>query len=159
VEGRGAATIHDVALSDITTNADASRSTDDLDSLLAKKEWNQKALERSKKSIASLEAYLSSLNVQHVDVTELGKVMDNYDAVGQKLDEKVTKLEKTLKAIEADIKTERDKLREHSENAKLKKRAAIGVFAELEGEVEIVLIYGTCRVHRGLNSNLPRFGI
>ncbi|KAF9465728.1 hypothetical protein BDZ94DRAFT_1320028 [Collybia nuda] len=141
VEGRGAATIHDVALSDIPEPVVASMSPD-LEDLLSKQEWNQKALERAKKSLASLEAYLSTLNVQHINVTELGQVMDSYDIAGEKLDKKVTELEKTLKGIEADIKVERKKLTGPTRDARLRKRATIGVFANSEGEVEIVLIYG-----------------
>jgi hypothetical protein len=114
-----------------------------LEDLLSKKEWNEKALERCKKSLVSLEGYLSSLNVQHVDVTEVAKVMDNYDAVGQKLDEKVTELERIIKGIEKEIASERGRLAGPSRtNSQLTLQATTSVFAELEGDVEIVLLYG-----------------
>jgi hypothetical protein len=114
-----------------------------LEDLLSKKEWNEKALERCKKSLVSLEGYLSSMNVQHVDVTEVAKVMDNYDAVGQKLDEKVTELERVIKGIEKEISSERGRLAGPSRtNHQLTLQATISVFAELEGDVEIVLLYG-----------------
>lgn len=133
-----------MTLSDTPQPAVSSTSAD-LEALLSKKEWNEKALARAKKSLASLEAYLSTLHVQHIDVADLGKVMDSYDAAGQKLDEKVTELEKTLKGIEADIKTEREKLTGPSQTGdeRLRKRVTVGVFAEFKGEVEITLIYGT----------------
>lgn len=142
MEGRGAATIHDVAISNIPEPVVASTSAN-LQALLFKKEWNQKALERSKKLLASLGTYLSTLNVQHLDVADLSKVIDGYDTTGQGLDEKVTELEKTLKSIETDINAERAKLKGPTGNRRLQKRTAIGIFAEAEGEVEIALIYGT----------------
>jgi hypothetical protein len=142
VEGRGAATIHDVALSAMPSPPVVTTSAT-IDELLLKKQRTEKALERCKKSLASLEAYLSTLNVQHIDVTELGKVMENYDATGAVLDEKVLGLEKTLKGIEEQLEVERKNLAEPSRlNDRLKQRATISVFAQVEGEVEMVLIYG-----------------
>jgi hypothetical protein len=80
--------------------------------------------------------------VQHIDVTALAKVMENYDTTGAALDEKVLGLEKTLKSIDDQLVVERKNLTGPSVNNKLGQRATIGVFADVEGEVEMVLIYG-----------------
>ena len=40
----------------------------------------KKALERSQKDIASLETYLRSVNAEHVAVTALGEVVENYES-------------------------------------------------------------------------------
>jgi len=140
VEGRGAATIHDVALSSMPSPPVVKTSAI-IEELLLKKQRSEKALERCKKSLSSLEGFLSTLNVQHIDVTALGKVMENYDATGSALDDKVIELEKTLKGIDEQLEIERKNLNGPSPNAKLGHRATIGVFAQLESEVEMSLIY------------------
>ena len=141
MEGRGAATIHDVALSSMPASPVVTTSVA-IEELLSKKQRTEKALERCKKSILSLEGFLSTLNVQHIDVTALGKVMENYDTTGAALDEKVIGLEKTLKSIDEQLEAERKNLNGPSRDQKLGQRATIGVFAEAEGEVEMALIYG-----------------
>ena len=141
MEGRGAATIHDVALSSMPAPPVVTTSVA-IEGLLSKKQRTEKALERCKKSLSSLEGFLSTLNVQHIDVTALGKVMENYDTTGAALDEKVIGLEKTLKSIEEQLEAERKNLNGPSRDQKLGQRATIGVFAEAEGEVEMALIYG-----------------
>jgi septal ring factor EnvC (AmiA/AmiB activator) len=141
VEGRGTATIHDVALSNVflppveTTSAS-------IEALLSKKQRTEKALERCKKSSRSLEAYLSTLNAQHVDATALEKVIYNYEANGAVLDEKAMNLEKGLEDIDEQLENERKNLAGPRSNDKLHQRATIGVFAEAEGQVEMALIYG-----------------
>jgi hypothetical protein len=141
VEGRGAATIHDVTVSKIPPPPTVSTSPN-LSALLEKKKKTQKGLERCQKSLASLETYLSTLHVQHVDVSQIGGVMEKYDMEGKKLDEKVLELEKLLETIENEIKAERTSLAGPESNNKLAMRAAISVFAESAGTVEMVLIYG-----------------
>lgn len=143
VEGRGAATIHDVTLSDIPKPTIASTS-DRLEELLAEKELAEKGLARCQKGLGSLEAYLSTLTVQHTDVTELDKVIEHYDLTAEKLDKKIIGLEKLIKRLNEDINTERINITGTPRSEKLGVRAAIGVFAASEGAVEIVLIYGSC---------------
>jgi len=142
VEGRGATTsIQEVALSAMPSSPIVTTSAT-IEYLLWKKKRTEKALERCNKSLASLESYLSTLNVQHVVVTELGKVMEGYDATGAVLDEKVLDLEKTLKEIDQQLEVERAKLSSPNRNNGLNQRATISVLADIEGEVEMVLIYG-----------------
>ena len=143
VEGRGAATIHDVTVSGIPPPPVISTSPS-LVALLLKKEKTQKALERCKKSISSLEAYLRTLNVERVDVSQIGNVMESYNIEGEKLDFRMLELEKELETIQGEINVEKRKLLGSVGNDELGLRAVIGVFAESEGQVEIVLIYGEC---------------
>lgn len=140
VEGRGAATIHDVTLSDMP-QPPAPSTSERLEELSFEKELTEKALARARKGMTSLEAYLSTLDVQHTDVTTLDLVIEHYDTSGGKLDRKILDLEKKIKRLEEEIKDERKRLTGAPRNVKLGVRAAIGVFAASEGEVAIALIY------------------
>jgi hypothetical protein len=110
---------------------------------LNKREKTANALARCQKSIASLEQYLSSLTAEHLDVSKLESVMDNYDSTGEKLDAKKSDLTEQLRKIDADFSFERDRIAVAHKNNKLRVKAAIGVFAQAEGDVEIALIYGS----------------
>ncbi|KAF8073367.1 hypothetical protein FPV67DRAFT_741034 [Lyophyllum atratum] len=140
VEGRGAATIHDVTLSDMPQPPVPSTS-ERLEELTSEKELAKKALVRAMKGMTSLEAYLSTLNVQHTDVATLDKVIEHYDASGSRLDKKILDLEKKITTLRDEIKEEQDRIAGAPRNQKLGVRAAIGVFAASEGEVAIALIY------------------
>lgn len=141
VEGRGSATIHDVTLSYIPEPEVASTSAR-LEDLISEKDLSERALQRCRKGLASLEAYVSSLHVQHTGVRELDGVIDHYDQTAEKLDKKVISLEKAIKKLDEDIQKERKELTGPPRDEKLRLRAAIGVFAAVEGQVEIALIYG-----------------
>lgn len=140
MEGRGAATIHDVALSDIPVVVPSTSTT--LEDLLSEKQLTQKSLDRTKKAISSLENYLLSLKVEHIGIVNIAAVMDGYEESGQKLDAKCIDLGKKLSKIDERIKEERSKFSGPAENSKLMLRATISVFADTAGRVEIVLVYG-----------------
>ncbi|TFK31126.1 hypothetical protein BDQ12DRAFT_307927, partial [Crucibulum laeve] len=140
VEGRGAATIHDVTVSTIP-QLEKPASSPKLKELERQRERITKALERAKKALESLQTYLNTLNVQHLDVTGLKKVVDNYDATGEQLDDKVSELEAKIQELNEQINAEKLKLDGPTGNEKLNLKAVIGVFADSEGEVEIALIY------------------
>ena len=141
MEGRGAATIHDVTLSNIPQPKQVFSSAH-LDELVTEKDLAEKGLVRCRKGLASLEAYVSSINSQHTDMADLDMVIEHYDKAAEKLDKKIIGLEKTIKKISEDIEKERKELEGSPRDAKLGLRATIGVFAAAEGQVEIVLIYG-----------------
>jgi len=142
VEGRGAATIHDVTISTIAPPP-IPTSSPLLVELLSKQKRVEKSLARTLKSLSSLETYLSSLKAEHLQVTKLQEVVEQYDSTAGDLDEKVTELEKELKETEEAIKEERKRLAGPTGNEKLNLKATIGVFADSEGEIKIALIYGT----------------
>ncbi|KAF8194400.1 hypothetical protein K438DRAFT_1588438 [Mycena galopus ATCC 62051] len=144
VEGRGAATIHDVTVS-TSKGEHVPTSSPELTSLLSKREKTSNALARCQKSIASLEKYLSSLSVEHLDVSKLESVMENYDSTGAKLDAKQSELTSEIRVLDAEIALERARIAVPHENDKLRVKAAIGVFAQAEGDVEIALIYAVPR--------------
>ena len=83
------------------------------------------------------------MKAEHLQVTKLQEVVEQYDSTAGDLDEKVTELEKELKETEEAIKEERKRLAGPTGNEKLNLKATIGVFADSEGEIKIALIYGT----------------
>ncbi|KAF9532401.1 hypothetical protein CPB83DRAFT_847799 [Crepidotus variabilis] len=140
VEGRGAATIHDVTISTITPPEKPTTSTN-LTGLFVKQKQAEKALARVQKSLSSLETYLGSLNAEHIGVAKLREVVQSYDATAGELDERVTQLEKQLEEIKEAITKEKELLGGPTQNERLNLKASIGVFADFEGEVKIALIY------------------
>ncbi|KAF7318769.1 DH domain-containing protein [Mycena chlorophos] len=144
VEGRGAATIHDVTVS-TAKGEHVPTSSPELTTLLKKKEATQNALARCQKSIASLEQYLASLTVEHVDFSKVESIMDGYNNAGEKLDARQSELVEELRVLDADIESERKRIAVPHENDKLRVKAAIGVFAEQAGDIEIALIYAVPR--------------
>ncbi|KAJ7456145.1 hypothetical protein FB451DRAFT_1143590 [Mycena latifolia] len=140
VEGRGAATIHDVTVSK-APEEHAPTSSSELAALFSKREKIANALARCDKSIASLEGYLKSLTVEHLEVSKLDNVMETYDSTGGKLDAKKSDLKEQLRLIDANIALERARIQAPHENERLRMKAVIGVFAETAGDVEIALIY------------------
>lgn len=83
------------------------------------------------------------MKAEHLQVTKLQEVVEQYDSTASDLDEKVTELEKELKETGEAIKEERKRLAGPTGNEKLSLKATIGVFADSEGEIKIALIYGT----------------
>jgi hypothetical protein len=109
---------------------------------LREKDRTVKALERCKKSLASLASYLDTLNVQHIAMSELRGVMADYDRSAEELDVRGLELAAQLKGIDTEVESERAKLSETTFNDQLNRRAAIVIFAASGGEVEIALVYG-----------------
>ncbi|KAF8959143.1 hypothetical protein BDZ97DRAFT_1839119 [Flammula alnicola] len=140
VEGRGAATIHDVTISTITPPPVPTTSPA-LVALVSQKKRAEKALARTLKSLSSMETYLASVKSEHLEVSKLKEVVQSYDANAEELDDKVTELEKEIKQMDEAIVDEKKKLAGPSGNEKLNLKATIGVFAESEGEIKIALIY------------------
>ncbi|KAJ6498209.1 hypothetical protein DFH09DRAFT_1446849 [Mycena vulgaris] len=118
VEGRGAATIHDVTVSKIAN-----------------------ALAQCQKALASLAQYLGSLSVQHLEVSKLENVLESYEASGERLNAKKSEFTQELRIVETTIVVERAQITAPHENDRLRMKAAIGLFAQAAGDLEIALIY------------------
>ncbi|KAK7043145.1 hypothetical protein VNI00_008499 [Paramarasmius palmivorus] len=139
VEGRGKATIQDVNLS-VNPPESESGSTTTLDELESKKTRIEKALERCKKSIASLETFLGTVSAQHTKSGDLVSVMKDYDTSAGELDEKLLGLQQQLKDVEKEIQVERKKVAPKAPYER-GRHASIGVVAEEDSDVELILLY------------------
>lgn len=82
------------------------------------------------------------MDVKTIDVGSVRQVVKAYDTTAEELDNRVLELEGQLADIEQELAKERASLDGPKPNDKLRKRVVIGVFADVEREVEIVLIYG-----------------
>ncbi|KAJ7037477.1 hypothetical protein C8F04DRAFT_952804 [Mycena alexandri] len=140
VEGRGAATIHDVTVS-MAKREHVPTSSPKLVELLSAREKKSNALVRCEKALASVEQYLGSLTLQHLDVSKLDTVLQHYEATGARLDAQKSELTEELRRMDGEVATEHAAIAVPHENNKLRVKAAIGVFAETAGDVEIALIY------------------
>ncbi|KAF8636223.1 hypothetical protein AX17_003709 [Amanita inopinata Kibby_2008] len=150
VEGRGRATIHDVTIANMPIPPKPTTSPA-LDGLKSRKDHVSKALERCERMREALAKYLSTLHVEHVTVGELDKIVEGYDATEEKLDEKILDLQKQLSTIEEQILKEKDELGfsrctagffiQLFNQATLGLRTSLSIFAEAEGEAELILKY------------------
>jgi chromosome segregation ATPase len=86
--------------------------------------------------------YLESLDTEHTDVDKLQNAVDSFECTAEKLDEKITTLEKEKEGLEKAVEEEKKALTGPKDDEKLKLKASIGVFASCEGKVELILIYG-----------------
>ncbi|KAG5637324.1 hypothetical protein H0H81_004970 [Sphagnurus paluster] len=140
VEGHGAATIHDVSISWMPPSSPPKNSPA-LTALLAQREKTLKALERCKKSLEALQGYMATIRAQYVEASQLGKVIKEFDTAAEEWDNRNLELDSQLADIDKEIEEERVKLAGPKRNDKLNLRAVIGVFADIEDEVEMSLIY------------------
>ena len=70
--------------------------------------------------------------------------MKGYETTGEELDNKAVELQDQLEKVEDEINAERVKLTGPAENEELRMKASVGVFADVESEVNIRLVYGGC---------------
>lgn len=84
----------------------------------------------------SLKAYLGTLNVQHLQVSQLSQIMEGYDTAAEQLDDKSLDLEEQLLALKTEIKAEQLKPTPTRTNV------GIDLVTTVDGDIEIVLIYG-----------------
>ncbi|KAF9012156.1 hypothetical protein BDZ89DRAFT_1077476 [Hymenopellis radicata] len=143
VEGKGSATIHDVTVSMAPSDTKATTS-DVLQELLDKKQRIAGALKRAELSIGSLQTYLNSFDASRFEGKLLGDQIENYEAVAERLDERVMQLRKDEAATDAEIVVERQRLSAGTidEDAALRMKVGVGVFAAAAGPVDLILIYG-----------------
>lgn len=96
-------------------------------------------------SVALLDKlYTDTVKAEHIGPDQLAKVVESYAATTASLDAKVAELENRSRELLEQIDDEKMKLAGPTgKNAeKLGKQVGVGIFAEVPGEVEIVLKYG-----------------
>ncbi|RDB30474.1 Protein F37C4.5 [Hypsizygus marmoreus] len=142
VEGRGSATIHDVTISTMPPlKRSEMLSSPVLIRLHRDKQRTENALARCKKALEYVDGYMKSLKIENLDVSKIGTVTDTYDETAEKLNDRVIELDLRLENIDAEILDEEMRREANMKKDKLRLKASIGVFAEQEGLIEIVLIY------------------
>lgn len=117
-------------------------SSPQLEELLRNRENIEQAIDRYTISIRSLEAYLGTLNVKDVGVSQVANVVKAFLVTAEELHNQLTELRDKSGKLSTSINAERKVLSGPSGKQDLRTKVAIMVFADVEGEVEIKLIYG-----------------
>ena len=99
-------------------------------------------IERYKKTLRAIDTYINKLNVEHLDISELGNAMDIYDSTEEEWENKITLVEKEIVSLDKEIEKEKLGLEKQVGNKKLRTQVVVGLYAEMAGEVEITVIYG-----------------
>ncbi|KAJ6501467.1 hypothetical protein C8R47DRAFT_227958 [Mycena vitilis] len=100
-------------------------------------------LARCERGLKSLEQYLDSLTVQHLESAKLDELLEHCESTGARLDAKKVELTKELQRLDAEIAAENKRIVAPytSNQPELRMQVAVGVFAQEAGDVEIALIY------------------
>ncbi|KAI3613241.1 mucoidy inhibitor a [Moniliophthora roreri] len=158
VEGHGPAIIHDVNLKEKreTTKSSKPRNNPLLNELRTKKASIEKAESRCTKSRLTLDDYVAAAKPWNTKHDEFVSVMDYYEVTAAQLDEKLLDLERELKEIDRQIKELSSEEREGEKKQisfgfstfgqtvriePTERTASIGVVAESDSDVELILIY------------------
>ncbi|KAF8901316.1 hypothetical protein CPB84DRAFT_1679836 [Gymnopilus junonius] len=141
VEGRGKGLIQDVSV----TFAEKFRpptTSETLSKLISTKHEVENVIARSKKCLKGLETYFDTLDVSHVDASQLSAIVENFEAATAKYDSQLLKLQKDYQDTEDAIKAEKARLQKVGfRDQRLRKVANVGFFADKAGDFEIRLIY------------------
>jgi hypothetical protein len=113
-----------------------------LDELDGKKVIAKNTLERCKKALKAIDAYVDKLDVEHLDISKLGEAMDIYDSTEEKWEKKIILIEKEIASLDMQISDEELRLEKKIGNKKLRTQVVVGLYAESAAELEITLIYG-----------------
>ncbi|KAF9051995.1 hypothetical protein BJ165DRAFT_1413836 [Panaeolus papilionaceus] len=137
VEGRGAATVHDVTLGQVARSrlVTGQVSPETWGKLQLSKKNIEKAIERTKRAI--------TFTAQYVEPAKIADIVKQYDEAAASLDSKVMELEAQKSDIESQIRIEMGKVMPGTADysMQLNIKASIGMFADLEGEIKIALTY------------------
>ncbi|KAJ3849109.1 hypothetical protein EV368DRAFT_47976 [Lentinula lateritia] len=144
VQGRGDATIHDVSLSTMPAQAQITTSPT-LQELFARKELLRNAIHRARTSSRALEAYMGSMSVHDVPLSQVGLFLESYNLHGSKLDEELARLKHEEDEVYNEIQAQKDKIAaeklSQSGGGTLGMQVSVGLFAENEEQIELDLVY------------------
>jgi len=102
----------------------------------------ENTIERCKKTLKAIDTYIDKLNVEHLDISELGNAMDIYDSTEEGWENKITLVEKEIVLLDKKIEEEKLRLQKQVGDKRLRTQVVVGLYAESAGEVEITVIYG-----------------
>lgn len=143
IEGKGAGTIQGVSVftmqrPPVLTTSPA------IESINERRTATELAIARHKLNRDALCKYLETMSVQHVGAENLGGILQASEENLMNLDSKMESLKKDLNMLEKLLKEEKKRLNP-TINSRLQKQVEVGIFADREGEVVLVLKYGKSR--------------
>ena len=141
VEGKGAATIHDVTP---TSKSQPGKPSDSpkLKDIAAQRQCLNEAMERAKRRLATLNSYLDRVNTEHTPVSELRGILDLYEEEAEKLQRRMKEIQSELELV---TKSEQEENKAHPPTyGRWVYGATIGLFVPEAATLEIILTYGLC---------------
>ncbi len=144
VEGRGHASIHDVAISKVPQSSqDSSNLSEGVITQKRQRRELKNRIATVKKTRSALDDYLGTLKANEVDVSKLADIFSNHNLLAQKLDNGILNLEEELAEVTESINSA-PSLRERSlpTTGNLCWQLTINVWAEVDEVVEILVKYG-----------------
>lgn len=145
VEGVGAGTIQEVSISTIHPVAFPS-DPPRVKEIRREKVIVEQGCYRASQALKTLDRYIESLNASTMPASQLQEALSEYSKGAETYQAQILAFQDKVAELDAAIKAEAEKALEGDRSRRdsaLNKKASIGVFAEEEGEVEIVLVYGT----------------
>lgn len=110
--------------------------------LKEKKRKGEKACERAKKSLPTLETYLGLLNIEPLNAQTLLEAVKKYETAAAEQEEDIIRLDRELAKINKEIQEEKERFSGPPVISELNLQAAISIFAPSDHEIKIRLIYG-----------------
>ena len=141
VEGRGAATIHDVITSH-TPKKPRQITSSSLDSLQKERKGVESSLYRVSKRLGALENFLSTLNAKDNSIGQVVEVLEGYEKEAGSLQDQTQELERKLVDFDCVTQVEIDTLRIDPGSDLLGKQITVAIFTQVDGPVELVFTYG-----------------
>lgn len=140
VEGKGAGTIQGVTVFEAAQPPTVTTSPI-IDAVQERQKGIEAAIERCERSRDAVYKYLETLNAQHVDADKLSEIILTSEENLERLDMRIAGLKKELDASSKEMEQEKERLNPPF-NQELRKQVEVGVFADKDGEVILVLKYG-----------------
>jgi predicted transcriptional regulator len=91
-----------------------------------------------------METFVGSIRAEAVDTSKVEDIVNHfetYQAAAAKLDDKISQLEEEKQRLANEIKEEKMALRGPDTDQQLTQKATIGIYAETDGELELILTY------------------
>lgn len=117
-------------------------SSDALEDLSKRKKIYEKEYERAKKSLPTLETYLSLLKIEPLDSSTLYEAMKSYETCAKDLDQTILELENKLAQVNVKISEEKTRLPVPTVEVERNLKATIGISATVDEQINFTLIYG-----------------
>ncbi|KAJ2921387.1 hypothetical protein H1R20_g15702, partial [Candolleomyces eurysporus] len=154
VEGKGAGTIQDVTISQakppVISTPQEAKTSPELKRLQSNKTDIEQTIHRNVQAQTSLVKYLESLSSQQTPSNKLAEIVSDYDTIMGDLQKKMNRLSEELQEVQASIAVEELSLQaatgeQKKWNPNLSLNVTVGIFASVDGDVELGLIYAVNR--------------
>ncbi|KAH8810168.1 hypothetical protein DL96DRAFT_1627882 [Flagelloscypha sp. PMI_526] len=139
VEGRGNAMIQEVVSGNMPVQY-TPHTTPLLTELQRKKRRLDKALERAKSAVKSLETYIGSVKADKTSHGDINGIVSTFEDQSGSLDEKIIDLEDEISTVNAQISEERTAMSRPRDNTQLRKKAKVSLLCDEKTEQDIQLL-------------------